>query len=382
MSIECGPDARQTTEYLGLACDGANPIVTFRNPADLANWTLPVLELLIVAGAVCAFVHAWRRWRRDGDPTNLAIYFGSLVYLAVVEPPLYFPEWFGLQEYVGFIFAHNAFAVQFMFDRLPLYIVAFYTVISQIIYEIVRVLGIFERRGAFVGAVAAAFVSQVFYEIFDQLGPQLKWWAWNPDNTVNQPMFASVPMNSMWVFASVSFGALVWLVVRLVGVRPGREALSGLSVTWRTLVAGVLTPVLMVILAAPTRVGVQASGSHDVQRTLVIVLLAALWVAGIVLIVEAARVTRHGGGASSPGFARTYPAIYLGVHVALWATALPAYFAASDGMTKAGTPIGSGPYALACVVCAVVIVAVTARATSERAVGTSGPVSSGARQGG
>jgi hypothetical protein len=366
MSIECGTEASRITEFLGLTCDGANPVVTFRNPADLANWTLPVLELLIVAGAVYAFVHAWRRWRRDGDPANIAIFFGSLVYLAVVEPPLYFPEWFGLQEYVGFIFAHNAFAVQFMFDRLPLYIVAFYTVISQIIYEIVRVLGIFERRGAFVGAIAAAFVSQVFYEIFDQLGPQLKWWAWNPDNTVNQPMFASVPMNSMWVFASVSFGALVWLVVKLVGPRPGREPLSGWQVTWRTIVAGVLTPVLMVVLAAPTRVGVQASGDHTLQRTLVIVLLAALWVAGTVLVVEAAQRTRSGVGVASPGFARTYPAIYLGVLVALWATALPAYFAASDGVTKAGTPIGSGPYALACIAAATLIVLVTARATSEK----------------
>jgi hypothetical protein len=305
MSYTCEREASRVAEFLGFRCDGANPVVTFRNPLELANWTLPVLELLIVGGAIFAFVHAWRRWRRDGDPVNIALWFGSLVYLVVIEPPLYFPSWFGLQEYVGFIFSHNVFTVQFMYDRLPLYIVAFYTVSSQLIYEIVRVLGIFERRGALVGAVAAAFVSQVFYETFDQLGPQLKWWAWNPANEVNQPMLASVPMNSMWVFASVSFGVLVWLAVKLLGVRPGRPELSGGQVAWRTLVAGVLTPVLMVVLAAPTRVGVGAAGSHDLQRTLVTILLAVLWVVGVVLLFEAAQRTRYGAGAASSGFART-----------------------------------------------------------------------------
>lgn len=366
MSYTCEPAAVKVAHGLGFRCDGADPFVTVRNPLELANWTLPVLELLIVAGAVFAFVHAWRRWRRDGDPVNIALWFASLIYLAVVEPPLYFPAWFGLQEYVGFIFSHNVFTVQFMYDRLPLYIVAFYTVISQIIYEIVRALGIIERRGPLVGAVAAAFVSQVFYEIFDQLGPQLKWWAWNPDNQVNQPMLASVPMNSMWVFASVSFGVLVWLVVRLVGVRAGGCARSGWQVAWRTLVAGVLTPVLMVVGAAPTRVGVGSAGDHTLQRALVLLLLALLWTVGIVLVVEAAQRTRYGIGVASPGFVRVYPGVYLGVLVGLWATALPAYFGAQDGLTSSGTPIGSGPYALACIVAATSIVLVTMRATSAR----------------
>jgi hypothetical protein len=31
-----------------------------------------------------------------------------------------------------------------------------------------------------------------------------------------------------------------------------------------------------------------------------------------------------------------------------WLGALPAYLAADDGVTSDGTPIGSGPYALAC----------------------------------
>ncbi|MBO0841962.1 MAG: hypothetical protein J2O46_02165 [Nocardioides sp.] len=364
MSYTCEPAARKVAEQLGFSCDGANPVITFRNPFDLAHWTMPLLELLIIGGAVFAFVHAWRRWRRDGDATNIALWFASLVYLAVVEPPLYFPSWFGLDHYVGFVFSHNVFTVQLMYDRLPLYIVAFYTVISQLTYEVVRVVGVFARRGAALGAVATAFACQVFYEIFDQIGPQLRWWAWNHDNAVNQPMLASVPMNSMWVFASVSFGVMTWLVVRLVGGVPR----SGWQVAWRTVVAGVLTPVLMVVGAAPTRVGVGSGGGHGVQLGLIVGLLGLLWLAGLWLLGEATVRTWGGSSVGSPGFVRVYPAVYLAAHVFFWVTALPAYLQASGGITKDGTPIGSGWYALACFLASGWLVVAATRATRATSV--------------
>ncbi|GEE03931.1 hypothetical protein nbrc107696_43770 [Gordonia spumicola] len=346
MSFTCEPAAREVADHLGFVCDDANPIVTFRNPFGLDNWTLPVLELLIVAGAVFALIHAWRRWRRDGDAVNLTLWFGSLVYLAIIEPPLYFPSWFGLDEYVGFIFSHNVFTVQFMFDRLPLYIVAFYPVISAVTYEVVRALGVFERRGPLAGAVAVAFASQVFYETFDQLGPQLKWWAWNPENMINQPMFTSVPMNSMWVFASVSFGVLAWLAAKF----SGTKNLSGGQVTLRTIAAGVLTPILMVVLAAPTRVGVDTGGEATLQRTLVIILLAVLWLAGLWLLVEGTRATwNRPTGLESPQFVRVYPALYLGVLTVLWIASVPEFLGAVDGVTDRGTPIGSAWYSVLCI---------------------------------
>lgn len=350
MSYSCEAEARQVAEFLGYTCDGANAVVTVRSPFALANWTLPVLELLIVAGAVYALVHAWRRWRRDGDPVNLSLAFASLVYLAVVEPPLYFPEWFGLDPYVGFIFSHNVFTVQFMYDRLPLYIVAFYPVITTLTYEVVRALGVFERRGAAVGAVATAFACQVFYEMFDQVGPRLRWWAWNADNPVNQPMFGTVPMNSMWVFASISFGVLVWLVVRLVG---GGRTFTGRQLAGRTVLAGVLTPVLMVVGAAPTRVGTSATGDHALQRILVVALLALLWIVGLALLADAARRTWRGSSVASPGFARTYPMMFVAMFEAFWI-----------GVVLAGdVPTTNAWYALACIVVANGVIVATLRAT-------------------
>ena len=323
MSPACGPDAEAVTRGLGFDCHDVSPVASVRVPWDLAHWTMPLLELLVVAGAIFALVHAVRRYRA-GDPVNLALWWASLVYLFVTEPPLYFPEWFGLDKVYGFIFAHNEFTVQFMADRLPLYIVAFYPAFSQLAYELVRALGIFRARGPVAGSVAVAFVCQVFYEVFDQLGPRLKWWAWNPGNhIVNRPALASVPMTSMLLFASVSFGALTYLVVRLAG-GPRR----GWSLTWRTLVAGVLTPPAMAVAGIPSSL---FDGHTAAQAWILGAELALVWVAGA-WIIAANRADRPPPSA----FARVYPAAYLGVLAVFWL--------AADG----GGPAGSVPYVLAC----------------------------------
>jgi hypothetical protein len=370
MNQTCDSAAERIAEGLGFSCRAANPVVTFRNPFHLENGTMPVLELLIIAGAAFALAHAWRRWRRDGDPVNISLWFASVVYLMVTEPPLYFPEWFGLQRHVGFIFMHNVFTVQFMFDRLPLYIVAFYPAISQLAYELVRALRVFERRGLLAGSLTVAFACQVFYEIFDQLGPQLKWWAWNPaDTMVNQPMFASVPMNSMVLFASVSFGAMTGLVVRLVGARHGRGTLRGPQVAWRTFVAGAVTPLAMMVVSAPSGVFPGNGADIEVRRAILGVELALVWIAGLCLLLDAARAVRSQDKAiTEPTFVRSYPAAYLVVLVALWLSAWPAFLGAVGGITKAGTPIGSWWYVIACVVVSSGFIAVALRATRPRPI--------------
>ncbi|MEV6626545.1 hypothetical protein AB0M83_44610 [Amycolatopsis sp. NPDC051106] len=323
MTAACGPDAEALTRGLGFDCHDVAPVVSVRFPWELAHWTMPLLELLVVGGAVFALVHAVRR-HRAGDPVNLALWWASLVYLFVTEPPLYFPEWFGLDRIYGFIFAHNQFTVQFMADRLPLYIVAFYPAFSQLAYELVRALGIFRSRGPLAGSVAVAFVCQVFYEVFDQLGPKLEWWAWNPGNRiVNHPALASVPMTSMLLFASVSFGALTYLVVRLAG-GPRR----GRSLGWRTLVAGVLTPPTMAIAGLPSSL---FDGNTTAQAWILGVELALVWVAGAGII-----VTTRAERRPLSAFVRIYPAGYLG--------ALAVFWIAADG----GGPAGNLPYALAC----------------------------------
>ncbi|MFL6089931.1 MAG: hypothetical protein ACJ71Z_07305 [Aeromicrobium sp.] len=304
MSVTCDAAAEAVTRDLGFSCHDVHPVVHFNNPLTLAHWTQPLLELLIVGGAVFALVHAVRRYHQ-GDATNLSLWFGSLVYLAVVEPPLYFPEWFGLDKIYGFIFAHNEFTVQFMYDRLPLYIVAFYPAITALGYEVVRAFGVFARRGAAVGAVCVAFVAQVFYEVFDHLGPQLKWWAWNQDNVeVNHPMFGSVPMTSMLLFASVSLAFLTYLVVRL----------DRLPVVVRTLVAGVLTPVGMVVAGMPSGA---FRGNVPAQAWVLGIELALVWAVGAWLLFRGARGPRE---PLNP-FVAIFPALFLVAHAVFWLAA-------------------------------------------------------------
>ena len=350
MSATCDPAAAQVTTALGFDCHHVSAIVSVRNPFTLASWTMPILELLIIGGAIFALVHAVRRYRQ-GDPINLALWFAPLVYLMVTEPPLYFPEWFGLNHRFGFIFAHNLFTVQFMWDRLPLYIIAFYPALSQLAYELVRVLGVF-RRGPLAGSVAVAFVCQVFYEIFDQLGPQLKWWAWNDSNVeVNHPMLASVPLNSMVLFASVSFGVLTYLVVRLAARR------RGWSLAWRIVLAGVLAPPSMALAGIPSG----AFRGHVAAQAWVLgIELALIWVVGMWVLFVAVR--RPSGVEPDSGFARLYPAAYLGVLAILWVGALPSFLDAVHRITSAGTPVGSGPYVLACFVAALALVGAVLRA--------------------
>ena len=370
-SATCGPEAEATTRALGLDCDTVSPVASLRFPWDLANWTMPVLELLVVGGAVFALVHALRR-HRSGDPVNLALWWASLVYLFVTEPPLYFPELFGLDEIYGFIFAHNQFTAQFMSDRLPFYIVAFYPMISQLAYELVRSLGIFRSRGALAGSVVVALACQIFYEVFDHVGPQLKWWAWNGENDmVNHPAMASVPMTSMLLFASVSMGGMTYLVVRLTGSTPSdspavngspssssepnssqrnAQPRRGWALVLRTVLAGVLTPLTMVIAYIPPSLFGGNTPNITGQAWILGIELALIWLAGSWVVLSHLRTAEHGPAEPLSSFARFYPAVYLGVMAVFWLAALPAYFGARDGMTSDATPIGSGLYAVACFV--------------------------------
>ena len=343
MSVDCGAAAERVTRGLGFDCHDVSPVVSLHDPFHLASGTMPVLEVVVIVGAVWALVHAIRRYRA-GDPVNLAIWCASLVYLFVTEPPLYFPEWFGLDKQYGFIFAHNIFTVQLMWDRLPLYIVAIYPAMSQLVYEVVRVLGVFRTRGALAGSVLVAFVCQVFYEIFDQLGPQLRWWAWNDANTdVNHPALASVPMTSMLLFASVSFGVLTFLCVKVGG-----------SLLRRVLVAGLLTPPSMALFGIPSGL---FTGHVTAQAWVLGIELGLVWIAGLWLLADAARrrTTEHPEPMTS--FARVYPATYLLAMAVLWLVALPAFLDAEHGLTSDGTPIGSGWYTLLCFAGALAVLA-------------------------
>ncbi|GIE36199.1 hypothetical protein Ait01nite_092440 [Actinoplanes italicus] len=294
----CHPDF--TALAAGIDCATANPIVTVRDPSTLAGWTQPVLELLVVAGAIAALIHAMHRKRR-GDASNLGLWFATVVYVLILEPPLYFPDLFGLDEQVGLIFVHNVFTVQFLYDRLPLYIVAIYPAITCLAYAIVQRTGILERRNPLVGAACVAVVFHAGYEVFDQLGPGLHWWVWNPEAPSNMPMIGDAPLTSAVIFAAAApFGTV--LLTRLLLSR-GPYPIG--AFVRRTAAVGILTPLAMMIFSAP------AAPFGPAGRSVV------LWTELAVLAVVAVSAFRRpsGGGDRYPLIAG---AVYLAVMALLW----------------------------------------------------------------
>ncbi len=361
MSDLCSPTFEDLATRLGFSCDEAGGLLEFRNPAALENWTLPVLELTITVGAVLALVYAVLRLRRHGDPTNLVLWFGACAYLFIIEPPLYFPAAFGIEQHVDTMFAHNVFTVEFMWGRLPLYIVAIYPLLATLSFEIVRMLGVFRKYGVLLGAVCVGFVHHAFYEIFDHLGPQLRWWEWSLENPINQPFFDSVPLPSVVVFAALWPMSLALCVQFFVGRHIDRgESFSGIQLVWRTIVIGVLASVGTFVLPLPaTIIGMGSTTVRGFMYALELVVLCV--VAAWVLARQWSRLRR--GESDTPTytnvFVQRFSLVYLGVLAVLWISALPDYFSAVDGVTDNGDPLGSLWYVVACFVVAIACVVAT-----------------------
>lgn len=375
MTDLCAPTFAELATSLGFSCEEAGGLVEVRNPSALENWTLPVLEVTVVLGAVLALVLAVVRLRRHGDPTNLVLWFGATAYLFLIEPPLYFPAAFGIEEHVDTMFAHNVFTVEFLWGRLPLYIVAIYPLMATLAFEIVRMLGVFRRYGILVGAVCVGFVHHAFYEIFDHLGPQLRWWHWSVTNPVNQPMFDAVPLPSVVVFAALWPMSLALCVQFFVGrhVDRGRH-FSGLELVWRTVVIGLLASLGTFVLPLPATV--LGMGSTTVRGVLYAVeLVVVTLVASAVLVRRWVRLRR--GEPDVPPytnrFVQAYSVVYLCVMAFLWAAALPDFLRAVDGVTSTGDPVGNLWYTLACFVVALLCVAATF--TAHRGGGEPGDTS-------
>ncbi|GJO58057.1 hypothetical protein NJB1604_51680 [Mycobacterium marinum] len=353
----CTPTFAGLAARLGFSCDAAGGLIELRNPFNLANWTLPVLEVTMIAGAVLTLVYAIVRLRRHNDPTNLVLWLGAISYLVIIEPPLYFPVAFGISSHVDTMFAHNVFTVDFLWGRLPLYIVAVYPTMATVAYEIVRMLGVFRRYGVLVGAVCVGFVHHAFYEIFDQLGPQLRWWEWTLDNPMNRPFFDSVPLPSVVVFAALWPMSLALFVQLFVGrhVDEGKT-FSAVQLLWRTIAVGVLASIGTAVLPLPATIAGALSHSTTIAGFIYGAELALATVIALVVMSNQWRGLRRGDVPGALQYANPlilgYAAAYLAVMTILWATSLPAYFAAVDGVTPNGDPIGSLWYTIACLVIA------------------------------
>ncbi len=329
----------------GLRCDG-NPFITLTNPLRLQHWSMPAIEVLLIAGAVACLLHALR-WRREhSDSSNLVVWIASVIALLLVEPIAYFPQWFGLQNSLGLTFVHNQFSVQFLFDRLPLYIVAMYPVYTYVSYVLIQRTGIFKRHNPIVGATCVAFAFHCLYEVVDTVGVQFRWWAWNQDLPTSVPALGVVPYLNIQAFSlGLPFGlALVTLVVSQ------RPAASGWPATRNVALVCIFTWPVMFLSSLPAAL-LHLSGLSIVTARLVgtwLLIATAGAVSAVVLTREyVARrrdPSRVPAGVGQDYFALICVSVYLAACVVFWGAALPDYLRAVNGVTAGGAPTGSLTY--------------------------------------
>ncbi|GAY13828.1 hypothetical protein MSZK_05540 [Mycobacterium sp. shizuoka-1] len=338
--------ARLSAGLTGLRCD-ANPIVTFTNPFALASWTMPVIEFLLIAGAVAALVHALRWRRATGDQSNLVVWICSVLSLLMIEPVAYFPQWFGVQDVMGLTFVHNQFSIQFLYDRLPLYIVAMYPAYAYLAWVLVQRTGIFARYHPVVGAASVAFVFHCFYEVVDTVGVQFRWWVWNTDLPTSHPALGVVPYVNLQAFSiGLPFGlALATLVVSR-WRESGRRRLAR-----DVVVVCVCIWPLQFLSSLPSFVIDWLGASVDTGRLVgTWLMIAACGLLTCWAFAGAYRARRADPASVLPIVRRDYfalvsAAVYLIACVVFWTAALPDHLAAVHGVTPTGAPTGSLPYA-------------------------------------
>lgn len=358
---------RMTRGLGGLQCD-SNPLVTLTNPLKLQHWSMPVIEAMLVVGAVACLIHALR-WRREqGDSSNLVVWIASIFALLMVEPIAYFPQWFGLQDSLGLTFVHNQFSVQFLFDRLPLYIVAMYPVYTYIAYVLIQRTGIFKRHNAIVGATCVAFAFHSLYEIVDTVGVQFRWWVWNQHLPTSVPALGVVPYLNIQAFSlGVPFGlALLTLIVSK------RPAPTGWLVARNVTLVCVFTWPVMFLSSLPATL-LNLAGVPIVTARLAgtwLLIAVAAGVASVVLAREYAARSRDPrlvpAGVRRDHFSLICVVLYLAACLVFWGAALPDHLRAVHGLTPSGAPTGSLAYGMVTFgVSAILVFACYSRTTSR-----------------
>lgn len=358
MSERCTPRFEELADTLGgIRCADAHPVGYVSNPFGLADPLQPAIELVMIGAAVLTLVHAVRTLRRRRDATELGVWLAAVVYVLVLEPPLYFPEVFGIDDHIPLVFVHNEFTVGLIYDRMPLYILLLYPAMVSLAWAVVARWDVGAGRSrlgaAAVTAVCVGTVHHVFYEIFDMLGPQRLWWAWDLEVATNGPRLASVPLSSMVNFALVMPAAFAFLAVLLLG---RRRRTTARSVLLPALGVGVLTP----LVSAPGQLpATLLQVAPDVPEQVAVAGMVALLVAGLLVTArELVRVAARGRGVAQDQVGLAHPVALGGAYLlalaAMWAVALPQTL---DG----GPLVGSLPYVVACFVACVLVLVVTAR---------------------
>ena len=102
------------------------------------------------------------------------------------------------------------------------------------------------------------------------------------------------------------------------------------------------------ILPIPATVLGKLTDSTTVGGVVYALELVAVTVVAMPVLIGQWRALRHNGAHHTSPLILGYSAVYLAVMAVIWATALPAYFGAADGITANGDPMGSLWYSVIC----------------------------------
>lgn len=350
----------ELSEKLGGMDDTAlQSFFYWNNPLKLKHRSMNVVEFLMVGCAGLALVYGWLALDRWDDPTALCLWLAAVVYIIVIEVPIYFPEKFGRSEN-SVIFIHNEFTGGIFYDRAPYYILALYPALLVPSYVAVDQLGIFnESSGLVSGALCVAFIHHAFYQVFDHLGPQLRWWLWEYDAPTANVGLRCVPQFSLFNFSFVgalSFALvnrllLGWYVDDRIATHDGWNwlLLIGLAVA-----AGFLTVITSRLLGLNLAYLARPGASARVSEVATYGVLAGAGLLTILTLLD--RPSPPSGSGFLASYLPAFGVLYLATFVALWLSAAREYRRATDGITARGTPVGSLAYAAGCgLICAFVI---------------------------
>jgi len=332
----------------GFTPENIQSWIFVKSPLALHHWTMNVVEILLLIGAGWGLRFSIGRFR-SGETIYLGFWLASVIFMLAIEVPVYFPELLGGQS-TSLYFIHNEFTVNFFFGRAPLYIMGLYPALMFTSFALVRHLGLVSARFPLVSlAIAVGLVHHIFYEIFDQFGPQYRWWIWNYANF--GATLASVPLGSVLGFAFAGPVGLTlavgWLWRRELAQAPApkQSASPWLPFLGRAIFAGLATPILMILIIPGTWfavMGVDMTLERE-QWSSWLVLASA----GLLTLWQVARKTQW-GLAGIRLFPVQYLGLFLAVFVGLWAFAWTDYRQAVAGITASGAPIGSLSYVCLC----------------------------------
>ncbi|MEB4209560.1 hypothetical protein [Mycobacterium sp. 94-17] len=371
----CTDEFARLSRYIPVNCDG-NPVVTITNPLHLSNWTLPVVEWFWIISAAVCLAHAIRWYRRRRDASNVVVWCTGITALLLIEPTSYFPQWFGLEQKLGLTFVHNQFTINFLYNRIPLYIIACYPLFLYISYVLVQRTGIFQRYTPFVGALSVAMVYHFLWEIVDPLGAQWLWWVWNTKLSTSQPALGVVPLLNIQVFTiTMPFG--VTLAALLLCRVPHR---GGWYIVRDVAVNSVAVWPIIFISAVPSTVADLMGAPLGVARAV----QCWGWVALAVVVgawayVGALRARRSDASlvpddVRSDRLALRWVVVYFAITLAFWMAAMPGYFSATNGVAANGGQLGSLPYAIFAYLGSIILVWASYAATIKRPEPTQNPV--------